>query len=89
MTPLWRRIIVDIIIFILACTAPWWLSFALAFIAAFFFETYAELIVLGLVLDWLYNAPAARFGDFQYAMAAVASLSFLFVSYLKTFIRFT
>ncbi len=51
------RIITDIVLLLCVFFAPWWLTFALATIAAFSYRTFIEIIIVGLLLDLLFGAP--------------------------------
>ncbi len=41
---------------------PWWVVLVLALAALFFFETYYEIVVLGLICDVLYISSHSFFG---------------------------
>lgn len=82
-----KRWWVDIVIFVLVFSTPWWVSFFGAFVAAFFFRRYIELVILGIVIDSLYNGPAVWFFQFPYAMTLIALIALLLITYLKPFFR--
>lgn len=50
-----RRILADLVLFILIFTSPWWAAFLLGILFLFMFENFYEFLVLGFILDNLYG----------------------------------
>lgn len=84
-----KRWWVDCVVFVLAFIAPWWLPCIVALGAAFFFRRYIELVILGIIIDSLYNGPAIWFMQFPYAVTLCTFVAFLVIHYLKPFLRST
>ncbi len=84
-----KRVWIDAFIFVALFVGPWWLAFVAAVIAAFSFHWFIELVILGVLLDALYSAPVAWFGNFPYAMTLIALIVFTAVVLIKPFLRFS
>lgn len=83
-----KRALFDVLLLLVAFLAPWWVAMTAALAAAFAFPAYYELVVLGLILDSLYNAPVARFHSFQFVLAASALVALVAVEAIKRRTRF-
>ncbi|MBC8465012.1 MAG: hypothetical protein H8D63_01380, partial [Parcubacteria group bacterium] len=44
------RIITDIVLLLCVFFAPWWITLLLGSVAAFFFRSFIEIIIVGLLL---------------------------------------
>ena len=80
---------IDVFIFVALFVGPWWLAFIAASIAAFSFQWFIELVILGIFLDSLYGAPVAWFNNFPYAMTLITLIIFIAVILIKPFLRFS
>jgi hypothetical protein len=82
------RFIVDSIIIVSAFLFPWWVAMIFALIAVFYFTSYYEIVVLGIIIDSLYNASVPHFLGFHY-MLTLVSIIVLFISmYIRERLRF-
>jgi len=84
---LYIRIVTDAVVILTAFAAPWWLAVIVAIAGAFYFQRYVELVVIGIIIDSLYNGPAGWFGGFPFAFTLVALVLYLIFGYAKTFLR--
>jgi hypothetical protein len=82
------RVITDIALFISLFIFPWWFVVVLAVIALFFFNSYYEVIFLGVIIDSLYNAPIARFHGFEFVVTIAMVLLYILAEVLKRRLRF-
>ena len=82
------RISIDIILILIAFLAPWWVAFSIGIILLFVFRTYAELIVIGLIIDTFYNAPVDRFYNIQFLLTIAAIILVIISIHLKARLRF-
>jgi hypothetical protein len=82
------RIIFDVCLICIAFLAPWWGAAIMALIGLIIFDTFPEILILGIVLDSLYNAPISRFHSFQFVLTLTACFLFIAVKYAKSIIRF-
>ncbi len=60
---------------------PWWVVLVLALAALFFFETYYEIVVLGLICDVLYASSHTFFG--LYGLTLISGLLLIIVGQIK------
>ena len=56
--PVIRRILWDIILLMLAFTAPWWVVLVVGTVGAVLFPWYVEMICAGAILDAIYGGAA-------------------------------
>lgn len=82
------RIGIDCLLLISAFFFPWWVTMLGAVVATFYFRSYYEIVVLGLIIDSLYNASVPRFYGIQYVLT-FAAIFFVFISHIiKERLRF-
>lgn len=82
------RIIIDIILIIAAFTLPWWIAIGIGAVLLFVFRVYGELVVLGLIVDTLYNAPVDRFYHIQFLITICAIVAVILSIQIKARLRF-
>jgi hypothetical protein len=82
------RISIDCILIIAAFITPWWFVFIVGAILLFVFKTYYEFIVLGFIIDTLYNAPIAHFSNVQFIVTMSAIILVFISSSIKARLRF-
>jgi hypothetical protein len=75
-----KRIIFDILLLGALFYTPWWVLAVLAFLGAFFCESFYEVILLGLLADLLYGANMGSYHGFL----GVVSAALIFVAALYT-----
>ena len=80
-----KRIFFDIILLSAVFYTPWWIVAILAFVGAFFWSSYFEIFVFGILLDILYGAGAFPLGGVYGILGAVAI--FITASYAKKIVR--
>lgn len=49
------RVIADIALLVAVVTLPWWAASILAIVAAFYFNKFYEILLLGICMDVLYG----------------------------------
>ena len=84
-----RRMITDSVLVIAVFAFPWWLSMCAAAAALFFFDSFYEIIFLGIIIDSLYNAPIAPFHHFQFVVTLLCIFIFVGIEALKRRLRFS
>lgn len=84
-TQMRNRIIFDIILFVSLFYIPWWGVGVIAFMGAFTYPHYYEIIVAGIILDILYGAQSFPFSGIYNTVSSVLML--YFASYLKKSVR--
>ncbi|MES2436828.1 MAG: hypothetical protein V4519_02355 [Patescibacteria group bacterium] len=82
------RILFDCILGISIFFLPWWIPFLAACIAVFFLDSFYEIVVLGVIIDSLYNAPIVRFHNIQFVITFLALFVTLIGSFIKNKLRF-
>ncbi len=60
---------------------PWWVVLTFALAALFFFDTYYEIIALGLICDVLYASSHTFFG--MYGLTLISGLLLIIVGQIK------
>lgn len=69
-----KRIIFDLILLGAIFYSPWWIVAILAFIGAFVWPMYYEIIVFGVIVDVLYGVNSATFGGLAGVLTAIVIL---------------
>lgn len=80
-----NRIGFDIVVLAAVFYAPWWGVAILAFIGAFAWPLYYEIIGFGLLLDVLYGAHTFSFGGISGILAA--GVIYFIAVYAKKIVR--
>ncbi len=83
-----KRSVIDVILILSAFMMPWWITALAACIALFYFESFYEIVVLGLIIDSLYNAAVPRVHHIQFVMTLGAIGIFFISVYIKERLRF-
>ncbi len=84
----WKRILVDIVLLLGIFWLPWWIVFLAGIVCLFIFKSFYEVIILGLLIDSLYNAPVAQFYHFHFVITIVALIFFIISVIVKNKLRF-
>jgi len=79
------RIVLDVILFMSVYLFPWWLII-LGVLMALFINSAPELIVIGLLLDALYDGASPTLPNFQFTFTALFIIMFFSVEFLKRYI---
>lgn len=66
-----KRVFFVVILFLLTFIFPWWVSLTLAFLGAFYFDNFYEMVLVGFVLDTLYGVPDYFF-EFPFFFAIIS-----------------
>lgn len=61
----------------------WWLTWTLAIVFLFFFPSYYELILWGVMYDALYGLPISQFYNFRYIFTIVTLILFVTSLFLR------
>jgi hypothetical protein len=83
-----KRIIFDILVFILLLISPWWISLSLLFIGIFIFKNYLEFIIGFFVVYSVYAIPKEGILYSPIFYTAIIILSYIIIQYLKNNIIF-
>lgn len=83
-----KRIIVDILLFffIFFCGPIFPIIGGLFFL--YYFESFHEIIFIGLIIDILYGSPLLSLGGFAYTMTLVAVVLFVSSFFIKKKLKF-
>jgi len=81
------RVILDIFLFLGVFIAPLWLVAIVALICLFVFESFYEIIFLGIIADGLFGLPT-RFIAIPAVYTISASVLFIARSLLKKHLKF-
>lgn len=77
-----KRVFFVIILFLLTLVFPWWISLSLAFLGAFYFDNFYEMVLIGFVLDTLYGAPVYFF-EFPFFFVMISFIVLCVIINLK------
>lgn len=83
-----KRSIFDIALLLSLFILPWWCTLILAVIFLFLIEPYYEIIVVGFILDSLYNAPVGFLLHFQFVLTLFCLIMILLSDLLKRRLTF-
>lgn len=76
------RLVWNILLLILAFLVPWWITVLCTLAALFYFKSFYEAVLVGLILDALYGSYVL-FPAFPYALTLVALAFVLVVSKIR------
>ncbi len=82
-----KRIAVFIVLSVLIYIAPWWVALLGACVAALFFDSYFELLLIFVAVDALYSGNTARLFGIHYGIAIISLPLFLGLATLRRRIR--
>lgn len=82
-----KRIIFTAMLFVAIFIAPWWVGFIFSVIGIFYFNSYYEAIVLGILFDILYGVLGNFFLGYGIFGFTLMILIFLFMKKLKQELR--
>lgn len=78
-----RRVIFDLVIFILLFIAPWWVSLILLFVGIFIFNDYYEFIFGLLIIYSVYSIPGKEIYHSPIFFSAVTIVFYVLIQHLK------
>lgn len=82
------RILIDILIFCLIFILPWWLTVLLAAAFVFMYDRYAEILVVGFIIDSIYNVPLGGYFHFEFVASLICLIVFVISFLVKRRLRF-
>jgi len=82
-----RRFIADCALFVGVLLLPWWVVLILGSLFFIVFESYYELLFVGLLSDVLYAAPRMSFGGFEAMHVMVGIVLFVCLFFIKKRVR--
>ena len=80
-----KRIIFDLVLLGSVFYTPWWIIGMLAFIGAFLFPLFYEIIILGILVDILYGGPSLPLSGTYGILASI--IIFLVATYTRKAVR--
>ena len=83
-----QRLLADIVLVLAVFLLPWWFSALLAVAALLYFETFFEIIFLGLMVDALYRITAPGFWHVELTATVFATVFFIVSLYAKKRLAF-
>ena len=82
-----KRIIADIVLFLLILVAPWWLSISFALVSLLYFKSYYEFIIAGFLVDMLYGTAQSWLFDLPLAYFVISIFIFVLTGQIKNMLR--
>lgn len=83
-----KRILIDAVLFLAILFLPPIFSMVIALFLLYYFESFYEIIFVGLVIDSLYGRPVADLYDFSYSMTFISSALFISSIFIKRRLKF-
>lgn len=78
-----KRIIFDILLFLFVITCPQWVTVIFAFVILYYFKSFNEIVLFGLILDIYYGGFHSTFHIMDYKF----TLLFLILLFSSYFIK--
>lgn len=82
------RVFASIALFISFFVLPWWLTFIFAICLVFYFNFFAEAIILGYLFDSIYGGNGIHFFGFSHFFFVFFLAFFLISFWLKKMLKF-
>lgn len=83
-----KRIIFDILLFISAIMAPWWFTGIFSIAILYYFKSFNEIILFGLVMDIIYGRLSETFHWYDYRFTVFFLILLLTSYYIKKRLKF-
>jgi hypothetical protein len=83
-----KRIVFDILILISAIVCPWWFTALFSIAILYYFKTFNEIILFGLVMDILYGRVSANFHFWDYRFTLFFLILLLISFVIKKRLKF-
>ena len=83
-----QRIFLNIGLFLIVLVCPWWVSIIAALVLLYYFKTFTEIVIFGLIIDILYGHFSPGFQLFDYRATLVAMILLLISIFLKKRLKF-
>jgi hypothetical protein len=78
-----KRVIFDVIVFILVFIVPWWISLLLLLIGIFAFNNYYEFIIACAIIYSLYSMPGDRLISSPVFFAGVIIILYIIIQVVR------
>lgn len=83
-----KRIIIDLVLLLSVFFFPPIFPMLVALFFLYYFESFYEIIFLGLVIDSLYGRPVTSLYNFSYSMTFISSAFFISSIFIKKRLKF-
>ena len=83
-----KRVIFDIVLFLLVFALPWWITAILGLAGLFLFKNFYEFIVVGAMIFAIFRVPSGRIIASPLWYSLIIVFIFFGSQYLRKIIRF-
>ncbi len=83
-----KKFLSDILLFLVILFCPWWLAAMLGIFLLFYFKTYNEIILFGLIMDIYYSKLAPSFSLLDYKNTLISLLLLIVAHLIKKRLKF-
>ncbi len=83
-----KKIISDIVLFLVILLCPWWLSIILGVALLFYFKSYSEIVLFALIMDIYYAKLAPSFNIFDYKTTLFFIVLLIISHFVKKHLKF-
>jgi len=83
-----KRVILDLLFLIIVIACPWWVSVLFGIAVLYYFKTYYEVIIFGLLLDIYYGHFSTTFHLQDYRFTILFVVLWIFSHYIKKRLKF-
>jgi len=83
-----KRIIFDILLLLSAIVCPWWFTGIFSIVVLYYFRTFNEIILFGLIMDILYGRLSATFHWWDYKFTLFFLILLLSSIFIKKRLKF-
>jgi hypothetical protein len=77
------RIVTAIVMFCLIMWGYWWMTWCLAIVLLFYFSSYYEIILWGIIYDALYGMALPEFWNIRYIFTISSIVLFIMAYFLR------
>ncbi len=82
------RILVDALLFLAVLLLPPFVPIIIALCLLYYFESFYEIIFVGLFIDTIYGRPLSNFYNFSYLMTFISVVLFVSSIFAKKRLKF-
>ncbi|MEO8637785.1 MAG: hypothetical protein ABI430_02705 [Candidatus Taylorbacteria bacterium] len=62
---------------------PWWVVLGLGICFLFYFDSFVEILILGFMIDSVYNVSSSHYLHFQFIISLLSVVLFVFSTQIK------
>jgi hypothetical protein len=83
-----KRIVFDVLLLLSAIACPWWFTGIFSIVILYYFKTFNEVILFGVIMDILYGGLSATFNWWDYKFTLFFLLLLITSYFIKKRLKF-